>query len=103
MEWLKQIAHNLPIEPAQFVYGFVAICGGVARYLNGVSIGTTQFSFGLFFASTFASGFSGYIFALIGVSMQLPTTILFIMAGTGGFFGDQAMKLVMEFVQTKVV
>lgn len=92
---------SFPIEPAQFVYGVIAICGGIARYLSGYVNGTTQFSFKVFLASIFVSGFSGYMFALVGVSLALPSTFLFIMAGTGGFMGDQTMKLVMEYLQTK--
>lgn len=101
MEWLKQIMAYLPIEPIQFIYGCVAMCGGVARYLNGVASGVTTFSFGIFFASTFVSGFSGYMFALLGGTMTLPQNIVFIMAGTGGFFGDQTMKLILEYIQNK--
>lgn len=98
IEWLK----NIPIEPAQFVYGALALCGGIARYLNGLGSGST-FSPGLLLASAFVSGFSGYMFALLGVAMSLPENIVFIMAGTGGFFGDQTMKYIMEYLQQSQV
>ena len=91
----------LPIEPVQFIYGVVAICGGVARYLRGFADGT-PFSLSIFMASAFISGFSGYMFALLGVSMNLPEPMLFIMAGTGGFFGDQTMKLIYEWTKNKI-
>jgi len=32
----------------------------------------------------------------------MPPTIVFIMAGTGGFMGEQTMKLVAEWVSKKV-
>ncbi len=92
---------HFPIDPIQFVYGAVAICGGVARYLNSFSKGQ-PFNFGILLASSFFSGFSGYMFALIGLSMNLPEPILFIFAGIGGFFGDQTMKLVLEWAAARV-
>lgn len=92
---------NFPIDPVQFIYGAVAICGGVARYLRGYADGA-PFSLSVFAASAFISGFSGYMFALLGLSMQLPEPMLFIMAGTGGFFGDQTMKLVYEWAQGRL-
>lgn len=88
------------IEPAQYLYGIVAICGGVARYLSGYADGK-PFSLGTFVASAFVSGFSGWMFAVMGMSMSLPQSIVFIMAGTGGFFGDQTMKLVLEYVKSR--
>ncbi len=92
---------HLPFDPIQFVYGAVAVCGGAARYLNNYTKGT-PFNVWVFFASTFVSGFSGYMFALTGVSMGLPEPILFMLAGTGGFFGDQTMKLLFEIASSKV-
>jgi len=108
LDWLKTIGAEighlfsaLPIEPIQFVYGVVALCGGVARYLNGVASNGMNFNFGIFCASAFVSGFSGYMFALLGLTLSLPQNLVFIMAGTGGFFGDQTMKLIMEYIQAK--
>ncbi len=95
------IDHLKTVEPIQYVYGVVAVVGGMARYFNNFANGQ-PFSFRLFLASTFVSGFSGWMFALIGVSMNMPQSILFIMAGTGGFFGDQAMKYAFEYVTSKV-
>lgn len=85
----------------QIVYGAIAVAGGVARYLRGYVDGI-PFSFGVFAASAFISGFGGWIFALIGQSMQMPQTIIFAMAGVGGFFSDQALKLVFEYMAGKL-
>ena len=81
-----------------FIYGAIAVCGGVARYLRSYIDGT-PFSFGIFTASAFVSGFGGWMFATMGVSMDLPTSVLFVMAGTGGFFSDQTLKLIFEWVR----
>ncbi len=98
MEWIYKIATT--VEPVQYFYGIVAIFGGVARYLNSFANGQ-PFSFGIFLASAFVAGFSGWMFALVGISLSLPQGMVFMMAGTGGFFGEQTMKLVLEFVQAK--
>lgn len=84
------------------VYGLIAIVGGVARYLKGFTDGK-PFVFTIFLASAFTSGFSGYMFALMGESMDLPNPILFIMAGTGGFFGEQTLKFVYEWSKNKTL
>ncbi len=94
---LDKISH-FPIE---FGLVVVAIAGAIARYLNGY-VGGKPFQLRMFLASVFASGFSGVIFGFIGISMNLPDIILFVMAGTGGFFADQAMKFALEFVSKKV-
>jgi LydA holin phage, holin superfamily III len=94
-DWLKHL------EPIQFIYGTIAVAGGIARYLNSYVQGK-PFNVGIFFASAFTAGFSGYMFALLGLTMNLPPTMLFVIAGTGGFFGEQTMKLVLESVSTKI-
>lgn len=100
MEWIHNIVEK--VESLQFVYGLVAICGGVARYLNSYASGKQHFSMPIFLASAFVSGFSGWMFAILGTSMQFPESIVYIMAGTGGFFGDQTMKFIMEYLQGRV-
>lgn len=90
MEPLKQ----LPIE---ILFVAIAFCGGIARYLNGFTNGT-PFKFSIFIASGVVAGFSGWMFALFGASMDLPQEMLFVMAGTGGFFGEQTLKFLMEQV-----
>lgn len=94
--------HNLPAAfIAAVTFGSVAIIGGIARYLNGY-INGVPFRFAAFMASAFVSGFTGYMLALVGLAMNFPEPMLFIMAGTGGFLGDQAMKFIMEFISGKV-
>jgi len=89
---------HLPIE---FLYAVVAILGGVARYLNSFVTGH-PFNMAMFAASAFVAGFSGFMFALVGDSLHLPSPMPYILAGVGGFFGEQTMKLIMEIVQKKV-
>lgn len=87
--------------PAEFFFVLIACFGGVARYLNGYTNGV-PFKFGIFLASGVAAGFSGWMFASLGDTMNLPQEMLFVMAGTGGFFGEQTMKLVLESVSKKI-
>ena len=98
MEWLNRIVSQ--VDPLYYAYGVVAICGGVARYLSNFTQGE-QFNVAVLLASTFVSGFSGWMFAVLGTSLNLPQTMVFIMAGTGGFFGDQTMKLIMDYVKAR--
>ncbi len=86
--------HHFAVE---WIYGVLAIAGGCARYLNGFVDGH-KFSFRVFLASAFVAGFSGYMFALLGETMNLPAPMPSIMAGTGGFFGEQSMKLILEYI-----
>ena len=90
-----------PVVVSAVIFSSIAVVGGIARYLNGYVNGV-PFRFAAFCASTFVSGFTGYMLALVGLAMQFPEPILFIMAGTGGFLGDQAMKLVTEFLSGKI-
>ena len=88
--------------PIEIIYGVLAIGGGIARYLNSYVAGREKFKAGILVASAFVAGFSGFMFALIGESLNLPTTMTHIMAGVGGFFGEQTLKLVFEIVQKKI-
>jgi hypothetical protein len=90
MDFLKQL-------PVEVLFVFIACFGGVARYLNGYTNGV-PFKFGIFLASGVSAGFSGWVFASFGSTMNLPLEMLFVMAGTGGFFGEQTMKYVLESV-----
>ncbi len=92
---------NLKHFPIEFVYGAFAVLGGCARYLNSFISGES-FSFKVFIASALVAGFSGYMFALMGTSLNLPDPIPTLMAGTGGFFGEQTMKLVLEYTTGKL-
>lgn len=87
--------------PVQALYVVVAMIGGVARYLNSF-VGGQKFSFTIFIASAVVAGFSGLMFALVGDSLSLPSPMPHIMAGVGGFFGDQTMKLVLEYASRNV-
>jgi len=89
------------INPITFVYGFIAMFGGVARYLRGYVDGA-PFSFSIFAASSFISGFGGWMFATLGESLVLPNALLFVMAGIGGFFSDQTLKFIFEYTQRKL-
>lgn len=93
---------NLKDFPIEVVYGVVAISGGIARYLNSYAEGKTHFKFSVFIASAFVAGFSGYMFALMGQSLALPVPMPSIMAGVGGFFGDQTLKLIMDYFANRV-
>ncbi len=86
--------------PVEIIYATIAIGGGIARYLNGFANGV-PFKLSIFFASAFVAGFSGVMFAYMGISLSLPAPFIYMMAGTGGFFGEQTMKLVMEFISKK--
>ena len=98
MDLINKILHQ--VDPVYYVYGAVAVFGGVARYLSNFAQGS-EFNFAVLLASTFVSGFSGWMFAILGLSLELPQTMIFIMAGTGGFFGDQTMKLIMDYVKSR--
>lgn len=95
-DWIKHIS----IEPVQIVYGTVAVFGGIARYLNSYTQGA-PFQFTVLMASAFVSGFSGWMFATMGTSLTLPQGFVFMMAGTGGFFGDQTMKFILEWLKQR--
>lgn len=89
------------ILPIELIYGGIATAGGIARYLLSYTQGQ-RFSFNIFIASAFVAGFSGYMFALLGQSMSLPDSFVFMMAGVGGFAGEQTMKLLIEITTKRV-
>jgi len=99
LQYIQEIFKQL--DPLYYIYGVIAMCGGIARYLSSYSRGA-EFNIYILIASTFVSGFSGWMFATLGVSLNLPETMVFIMAGTGGFFGDQTMKLIMDYVKLRI-
>jgi len=90
---------NIKIE---ILYVIFAMTGGVARYLNSFAVDGVPFKFSIFIASAIVSGFSGYMFSLLGVALAFKIEWIFIMAGTGGFFGEQTMKYILERVLSKV-
>ncbi len=81
--------------PPEIFYVILAMTGGIARYLNSFANGS-PFKFSILIASAFMAGFSGLIFALFGEATGMPHTVQFIMAGLGGFFGEQTLKFVLE-------
>lgn len=93
---------NMKHFPIEVIYGIAAIAGGIARYLNSYTNGEI-FSLRIFLASTFVSGFSGYMFAVLGQSLEMPPPFIFMMAGSGGFFGDQTMKFIKEVLDKRFV
>ncbi len=99
MDWGQYIIMKL--EALQWIYGLVAVFGGIARYLNGYVNGE-RFKFSILVASAFVAGFSGYMFAALGESLAMPQQMLFVMAGVGGFFGEQTMKFILEYTQKRV-
>ncbi len=100
-EAITEISQRIPSHiPAELVYVSIATTGGVARYLSNYAQ-SGNFRLSVFCASAFASGFSGWMFALLGGSLQMAPQVIYIMAGVGGFFGDQTMKFILEYVQNK--
>lgn len=89
------------IIPVEVLYALVATLGGAARYVNSYTSGA-PFKLSLLFGSAFVAGFSGYMFALLGVSLQMPQSMTFIMAGVGGFMGEQTLKFIFEYFAEKV-
>jgi LydA holin phage, holin superfamily III len=89
---------NIPIE---IIYGAIAIAGGIARYLNGYVNGE-RFKLRILVASAIVAGFSGFMFALLGQTMAMPAPMINVMAGVGGFFGEQTLKFIMEYAEKKL-
>ena len=84
---------KLPEQPQSWVgallFVVLATCGGVARYLQEYTRGRL-FSIALFCAYAFIGGFSGYMFSqAMGLWEPKWSSVA---AGTGGFFGAEAMK-----------
>ena len=92
---------DFPQLPLSFTTSIVAIAGGVARYLVGYVDGG-RFKLSIFIASAFVSGFSGWMFALMGLDMNVPQEMIYMMAGVGGFMGEQTMKFILEYLGKKI-
>lgn len=88
--------------PVEVLYAAVAVVGGIARYLNSFILGQ-KFRISIFLASAVVAGFSGFMFALLGQTMSFPPTMIHIMAGVGGFMGDQTLKFIMEYITKKSI
>lgn len=87
--------------PPELIYVVIATMGGVARYLNSFANGS-PFKLSVFLASGFVAGFSGLMFAQLGIVMGFSDVFIFMLAGMGGFFGEQSLKLIMEIVKDKI-
>jgi len=92
---------DIPGFPLYLIMSAIATFGGIARFANDYQKGKAS-SWRLFFASIFFSAFSGLIFGLLGIALNLPEPLIFAMTGTGGYFADQSLKLVMEFVSRNI-
>lgn len=86
--------HNWPV---QWIWGFFAAFGGGARYLN-MYLNTGKFLWTNFIANILISGFSGFMFALIGKSLGVSQELLFVSAGVGGFMGHNALEWASVFI-----
>lgn len=93
---------NMKHIPTEFVYAILAVAGGMAKYLSSYKEKHGRFAWGAFFIASFVSGFSGYMFALLGKSMSMPDTFIFIMAGMGGFMGEHALRFLGELILKKL-
>jgi hypothetical protein len=79
----------------EFIYVLIAVMGGVARYLYNY-INGQKFRLSVFLASAVVAGFSGSMFLLWGIYIGAGPALQGVMAGMGGFFGEQTMKLILE-------
>ena len=82
-------------------YVLLAMSGGIARYLHSYTHGA-KFHWGVFSANAVLSGFSGYIFALVATSMQMPDNLTFVFAGVGGFLGHSGLEWLSEVIKSKI-
>lgn len=96
MEWI-----NFKQIPIEYTIVAIAFFGGVARYLLGY-INGGGFKFSIFLASIIVSGFGGLMFGWLGVTMNMPNQMLLVMAGMGGYFSEQTLKLIYELVTKKL-
>lgn len=87
--------------PVGVMYTVLAMIGGTARYLVQYTKGT-PFKLTMFVSNILISGFSGYMFAIFGTSMDFPPHMLVVMAGIGGFLGVNAIELIVEHISKKV-
>jgi len=88
--------------PTETIYAVLAITGGMAKYLSSYREKHGKFAWSAFFIASFVSSFSGYMFALLGKSMSLPDTFIFMMAGMGGFMGEHALRFLGELLLKKL-
>ena len=87
--------------PTEAIYTGLAAAGGAANYLHKFTHGA-KFHVGLFIASMMLSGFSGLMFAYVGISMALPAPMLYVFSGMGGFMGHSALEFLATIVKDKI-
>lgn len=90
---------NFPVE---LLWTFVAVLGGVARYLSEYRQ-SRVFDFGAFLANVAIAGFSGAMFLLLGRSLQMPEALIGVMSGVGGFMGVDAINFLIEYLIKKKI
>lgn len=90
--------HKIPTE---IIYIALATAGGIARYLSSYREKHHKFTWGALFVASFVSGFSGYMFALFAKSIALPQTLVYMLAGMGGFLGENALRFLGEYIIDK--
>lgn len=89
------------IDPLNFVFGMIAMCGSAARYLAEYKHGI-PFKIGLFGASLFVGGFSGWLFAQIALSLGWSLNMVFVAAGSGGIMGERAIDFIIKYITRKL-
>lgn len=87
--------------PTEVLYILFAGIGGIAKYLSTYKKDNGKFVFGALIVASITSGFSGYMFALFALSIQLPESMVFMFAGMGGFMGEYSLRLLGEFITKK--
>lgn len=95
---MDDLKHHIP---PQFVYVILAGAGGIARYLSAYEKRNGKFAWGALFVAGFVSGFSGYMFALLGISTSMPQPMIYMLAGIGGFMGENALRFMAEYLMDK--
>lgn len=84
---------------AELMWVLVAICGGVARALDGYTKTGVFPKVGMLFAHGVVSGFSGYMVAQV-MLLVAPQWVL-VGAGVGGYLGTQGLEWVASILKQR--
>lgn len=87
--------------PIEWFYIVLAAAGGASRYLQQYVNGQ-PFSISIFSANIVLSGFSGFMFAVFGQTMNLPPQMLYVLAGVGGFMGANTLEFLSALLKAKM-